>query len=557
VRPSWGARVSVDQVQPVVTPSITVAEALELDVLKIGSPEVVAGEEDLDRPIRWVHAGEVRNLAAMLRGGELVLTTGMALQGDDRATRLFGAELGERGVAAVVLELGPVFSTPPRSLLQGAAAHGLPVIVLHREVPFVEITETINQELLDRRLLMVRRLDALQDQFTSLMLDGGGIPEVLGALAAEIRNPVVLQRHDGNLLFQAVHEADSGDVLAAWDAVRRGLPGAAGVVTVTLPSGREAQRGMLVALELDNPFDVITRSAMERASALVAVVSRQTRQEEVLIARQRGDLLTELMERDHSETEIARQVDAMGFARRVPYLLPCMVSGPGRVAQGTQATVWTLVWREIRQTLESHAVPVLGGLMPGEGGLAMIVGLAKPDQREGRAEALSAMVDRALAAQFGSADAGLLYVGGTARSWTRAISSLREVAQAAASPRPDTKGWYDATRPDLQRLLWALRDLGEVQAFVERRLAPLVEHDESRRSKLLPTLETYLECSGRKTDTARALHLERQSLYHRIRRIETLLGASLEDPDTRLGVHLAVRARRLLRDPDEDRTPPS
>ena len=64
---------------------------------------------------------------------------------------------------------------------------------------------------------------------------------------------------------------------------------------------------------------------------------------------------------------------------------------------------------------------------------------------------------------------------------------------------------------------------------------------------LLETLEAYLAAGGRKAEAARALHLERQSLYLRLHRIEEALGVSLDDEDVVLGLHLAVRARRFRR----------
>jgi PucR family transcriptional regulator, purine catabolism regulatory protein len=54
--------------------AITVESALELEVVRGGLPEVVAGARSVDRRIRWAHAAEVPNIAALLRGGELVLT---------------------------------------------------------------------------------------------------------------------------------------------------------------------------------------------------------------------------------------------------------------------------------------------------------------------------------------------------------------------------------------------------------------------------------------------------------------------------------------------------
>ncbi len=81
--------------------------------------------------------------------------------------------------------------------------------------------------------------------------------------------------------------------------------------------------------------------------------------------------------------------------------------------------------------------------------------------------------------------------------------------------------------------------------FVDEQLGPLLADGSPRTRTLLDTLEAYLACGGRKAEAARALHLERQSLYLRLRRIEELLGVSLNDEDTMLGLHLALRARRF------------
>jgi purine catabolism regulator len=72
----------------------------------------------------------------------------------------------------------------------------------------------------------------------------------------------------------------------------------------------------------------------------------------------------------------------------------------------------------------------------------------------------------------------------------------------------------------------------------------LRSHDAASRPSLLPTLEAYLAHAGRKAETARELHLNRQTLYNRLARISELLGTDLEDPHTVLALSLALRARR-------------
>jgi purine catabolism regulator len=92
------------------------------------------------------------------------------------------------------------------------------------------------------------------------------------------------------------------------------------------------------------------------------------------------------------------------------------------------------------------------------------------------------------------------------------------------------------------RLLWNRH----VLQFVDQRLGALLEHDRLRAAKLLPTLEALCAHHWRKAETARALNLDRRSLYPRLERLQRVLDADLDDRDTRLGLELALRVWRLL-----------
>ncbi|MGG8406303.1 PucR family transcriptional regulator, partial [Streptomyces sp. 12297] len=115
---------------------------------------------------------------------------------------------------------------------------------------------------------------------------------------------------------------------------------------------------------------------------------------------------------------------------------------------------------------------------------------------------------------------------------------------ATAAQGLPARPWYDARRLDIDLLLWRLREHPDLAAYVERAIGPLRTHDLTSRPALLPTLETYLAHAGRKAETARELHLNRQTLYNRLARISELLGTDLDDPETVLSLSLALRARR-------------
>lgn len=100
--------------------------ALELPGLRSGLPEILAGADRLQRTVRWVHAGEVPNIASLLKGGELLLTTGYGLGTRPAEQRAFVRTLAERGIAALVVELGPRFTRLPAALVDTARSAGLP-----------------------------------------------------------------------------------------------------------------------------------------------------------------------------------------------------------------------------------------------------------------------------------------------------------------------------------------------------------------------------------------------------------------------------------------------
>ncbi|MGW0583234.1 PucR family transcriptional regulator ligand-binding domain-containing protein, partial [Streptomyces sp. NPDC002920] len=73
---TWGP------VEP-LEPALSVRQVLSLERVLAGEPEVVAGAAQLDRPVRWVHVAEAADVGVMLSGGEMVLTTGVLLAGDE------------------------------------------------------------------------------------------------------------------------------------------------------------------------------------------------------------------------------------------------------------------------------------------------------------------------------------------------------------------------------------------------------------------------------------------------------------------------------------------
>jgi len=133
---------------------LTLRQVLDLDVVRRGGPHVVAGAGRLDVPVRWVHALELTDVGRLLRGGELVLSTGIALPESPSGLADYVASLAQVGVAGLAVELGRRYTGAlPPALVAAAAARGMPLVELRREVAFIEITEAVHARIIDELLL--------------------------------------------------------------------------------------------------------------------------------------------------------------------------------------------------------------------------------------------------------------------------------------------------------------------------------------------------------------------------------------------------------------------
>ena len=114
---------------------------------------------------------------------------------------------------------------------------------------------------------------------------------------------------------------------------------------------------------------------------------------------------------------------------------------------------------------------------------------------------------------------------------------------ARAGGRPDGVAAHDAVGVRRMLMEWYASD--SARASVRSQLAPLEELGQSRGETAIRTLATYLDQQGSIIRTAEVLHLHRNAVAYRLRRITELLDVDLDDPDQRLALQLACRAQLL------------
>ena len=202
----------------------TVAEILRLDAVQRGEPRVVAAAGRLDVPVRWVHVIELPDAARLLRGGELVLTTGIALPDEGPLLAAYVAGLARVGVRALAVELGRKYTGGlPAAFVAAAEQHGLPLIVFQREVPFIEITEAVHAQIIDDQLDQLRASARLHEVFTDLAVAGAAPGEVLRQAAVLAGRPLILEDLSHHVLACEPAGTDPARLLAGFEARSRAV----------------------------------------------------------------------------------------------------------------------------------------------------------------------------------------------------------------------------------------------------------------------------------------------------------------------------------------------
>jgi PucR family transcriptional regulator, purine catabolism regulatory protein len=521
-------------------PPFTVADALALPAMQEGTPEVLAGEAQLSRPIRWVHSGEYPDMPSVLQGGELLLTHGIYVPSRADRQRRYIADLARAGLAGLVIELGTALQTVPPALIEEARRLQLPLVALHHPVPWIQVSEPVHRAILVRQAALLERGLQLQDRFSAVLIDGAGVADVLRALSDEVHNPVVLS-HEGEPLYVVAREHQHAAVVAAWEAATRELPQAPEMASVAVAASGDPHWGLACILALDRPLGPVDQVALERAVPVLALGFLHAHAAEMVGARDRGEFLDALLDPETrlDDSQASRRAATLGFGRRTSWLLPFaaeIAPGFGRLDERG----WELVGAELRRELASRQIPAVVGTLGRERHLAVVAGLDVPERRAALGDAVAEALRR-------SRGELVVCAGRLSPSWRALRGALRDtVAALPAMRHAPREAWHDVSAPSLHRLLWTFRDAPALADYVEQRLAPLRDYDARHRGELVKTLEAFCAHAGRKTDTAKALHLERQSLYKRLTRIEALLGAELSDEDTLLGLHLALRARQVL-----------
>ncbi|MHB8717669.1 MAG: helix-turn-helix domain-containing protein [Candidatus Dormibacteria bacterium] len=530
-----------------------VARITVRDVWRAALPEgtdLLGGGSGLDRRVEWATTLRTRPPAfESVKGGEMALVPVASIRLLDERLDLADVMngLAEKGGVAVAV-VGEVSAAS----LAVAERRLMPLFKLPDGVSAADAQQAIVRYIVEQRTVLHERSQQVQMELMQLALGGAGSDAIVERLAQITGRVTAWHDATGSLrsvsgdVPVAVREAlRSGDELQRWVAGQTvhaadppvnefGLPQGRARLVSPIP-GRDGVHGFVSIVAEESQLGQVERVAVARAASACAI--ELDRERAVLRARDdlEGELVTALIEGSYGS-----ESGALERGRRL-----------GVDLDGTHATVVVrprnaspaaldTVAAAVRRCLSRSDVETLVATHDG----AVCAVIAAPGGGDGRALAESVRAESAASLR----DEVVVGLGRVRRGPAGVRASHREAEQALRiSSRLQTPRWVAAFSDlGLHRLLVAMTPHAELDDFYRQTAGPLVDYDARTGSGLMETLDAFFACHGSPTETAQKLHLHRNTVLYRLRRIEEVGSLRLDDAATRLNLHLCLRIRDVL-----------
>ncbi|QIS09610.1 GAF domain-containing protein [Nocardia arthritidis] len=376
----------------------------------------------------------------------------------------------------------------------------------------------------------VERAAQAHDRMTDLVVRGGGVADIAAVVVDILGGELLVldadRRRIAELRAPSPTPADplDDDRLVAEIVATAGRLGRTARTSELWAAPAGTGTDPLCTLVLRHPGELSPsdQRILERAALVTALLLLFRRSIAEAEGRVRGELLDDLIGgRVTGRDDLRGRGALLGIDLDRPHVLVVAEHGGQR-----RADAWTTAYTVTRQGLAATRGDHAYLLLPG-------------DDASAAARQVAAELNVILEKPATVAGSGPVELPGGAQAACaealRCIEVLHALGRRGAS----------AGAADLGFVGLLVSQGGDVLAFLDRMLGPVLEYDRRRGTLLIRTLETYFATGASLRDSARRLHIHVNTVAQRIERITGLLGAGWQQPDRALEIQLALRLHRL------------
>lgn len=492
-----------------------VSELLSLPHLRL---ELVAGQTGAGAEISWAQTSDLATPWEFLTEGELLMKNGQTLPRSPAAQQNFLRKINELRVGGLVIGLDSMTPRLSPRAIDFANDVGLPIILAPYSVSFAAIAKAV--AFFDETS-EAQRLALTEKVYNTIRstVAGRSRDSVLDKLERDLACRVaVLDAHTGEIALD-------GTVLPPKplrDRLIQEVQQRDGAIPGVIHLSSEGKRGLVAEVPVEEPTVLLIYDFRNKppdtvllqhiATAFAVLLAEQGMLHEY-DRRIGGELLSQLIDGRVDPDTAEQKLKQLGLELHEMSVIAITDSSE----TGQRQIHNTLNRARVKHLLLHRSDVLYALLVPTEASIQLL------RRRLGES------------AHIGISDP-IMYS-------ERFPDTSHEAVWAArvAWSHPDRVAWHrDAT------LFSILRDASEARIIVDRILGDLMKYDREHDTELLHTLETFLRCQRSWQTAAKKLHVHRQTVIYRVKRIEQITGRQLIESAHIAELWLALQARELI-----------
>ena len=536
------------------TPTTSASVRNILTLLASRDAQLVAGATGLERRVTWSCRMRARLPAfESVHGGELALLALSQLRRLDEPLPHLMKSLHQEGVAAIAVAAPSVESLGEEACTL-ANQHNLPLILLPPSASLEAIEREVITFVVSFRGEIERKATEISHQLMQLSIQGAGIQGICEQLANSCNKWVVVQDTERHVRLQA---APAGaDMLVLPATLDDEALWQQGLVQINAPIlVHHDVVGYLSLIGHDGDLDYLDRITLGQVVPILALEFAREKERSAVESRYQLEAFMDVLQGNYQQPdEMLARARLLGYDLTAPQIVAIFEihANEPDYPPGSPQAQWSrrvrdallLAWPASWILTESRRVITI---LP----LPSANNQNSNSHRDAEKVILTRLERVQTRLQQGNNNALPAYSIGLGRVATnlQGISqSYREAQQALEIGRRlfGENQIHSFTHLGVYRLLFHLDRQSELRDFYRETLGPLLNTDTRGDGTLIDTLEGYFRCNGNLSETARTMHLHRNSLLYRLGRIEEVLGQSLDDSELRLSLQIALKIRHLL-----------
>ncbi|MCH6266311.1 PucR family transcriptional regulator [Neobacillus citreus] len=524
-------------------------EQFQLKVLDIltrkhfDNTRVIAGQEGLTRFVKWVHVVEVTSIRNLLKGQELILSTGVAWKDQPSLFISMVKEFIENQAAGLCIEMETYISEIPEEVIAIANQHQFPIIIFQEEVPFVEITQDIHSVIISQQYQKISDLENYSQSLNKRLLTIETYEDILQFIFSALDVQIIFRLKNQEYEFVPnISSAEQAKILEQLLSTNEQGSGRIASVPVFL-FGQEY--ALLAIYSADIPISEYDLLILDRtATALAQHLLRDLYVEEKKRAEE-FEWLHGWLEGEHSLEDIQEYLVENGLTVKTNEAVVVISKlFPVKEKSNHDVTYLKLLFRSV---FEQNGFTVFIVEKRNELIFILINNRAKKNLKE----RVKNSIDSIRNSEFFRKQTSARFTA-AAGKFSDSLCEVHKSYQTAKETLRIQKNmsqqqiyhFYEDLH--LYRLISQLSKQTDLQELASEYLEPVIQYDQKYNAKLLKTLKAYLECNGSKQETANKLYIVRQTLYHRLQKLENLLGEDFMEREKRVAIEFMLLVHDYL-----------